>query len=92
MYPGIPISEHAIYILDNNGDLNTTYSRYPLPRLDEDQEHIVKVILQRKGFYRSTNGKDEGKGQYLLGAHILYILKENPEWIRIKIASNKFGL
>ena len=89
MYPGIPISVAAIYWMDKDGKLCNKNS---VPRLDDDQLHIVKVIIQRRGFYRSTNGKDEGKGQYLTGAKILAIIQENPEWIRTKIASNKFGL
>lgn len=83
------ISPTANIIMDNEGNLQVSW---------HDKEHyaaecaIIKAIIERKGWYRSRNGKDSGQGKYLPGDVILGILKENPEWIRTKVSATKFGL
>jgi hypothetical protein len=67
-------------------------SRNGLNSLSIEDRVIVRIIIEKKGMWVGTNGQDQGRGKYLPGFAIRKILKENPEWIRTKVASKKFGL
>ena len=80
------VDDNTIYILDNNGAINWRII------VDDDFNTIIKAIIERRGFYRSLNSKDAGRGRYMTGTSINKILKENPDWIKTKATSMKFGI
>lgn len=83
------IQPSALYIMDHNGELVVNSG---IRVFDDDDRKIILIIIERKGFFRSLTSKDSGRGKYLVGASILKVLKENPDWIKTKVISNKYGI
>lgn len=75
----------SILILENDGTLKQGSHEI------EDRP-VLSAIVDRKGWNRGSSYKDTGLGKWMPVVDVVKILEENPEWIRTKVASKKFGL
>jgi hypothetical protein len=80
---------HAALITIDNEELR----RYPTNiHLDKEDRELLFIIINKKGYFIGTKPEHRDRGKYMPIPKILDILEENPDWIRIKKVSNKFGL
>jgi hypothetical protein len=80
---------HAALITVLDGEVR----RYPGNIfLDKEEKELIFIIISKKGYFVGAKAAHRDRGKYMTIPKIIEILEENPDWIRIKKVSNKFGL
>ena len=73
--------------------LNDEVVHYPSNiGLDAEDKSLIHIVVDKKGYFRGTKADHKDRGKYMTISKLCGILEENPDWIRIKKVSNKFGL
>lgn len=68
-------------------------SRYPGNLiLDKEEKELIHIVIDKKGYFVGTKPEHRDRGKYMTIIRLIEIMEENPDWIRIKKVSNKFGL
>jgi hypothetical protein len=80
---------HAALITVRDGELRNYPSNLSL--FTEEKE-LLCIIVSKKGYFIGTKPEHRDRGKYMPIPKIIEVLEENPDWIRIKKVSNKFGL
>lgn len=81
--------KHSALITIDKGELR----RWPGGiHLESEEKDLIHLIVEKKGYFIGTKPYHLDRGKYLSISTICDILEENPDWIRIKKISNKFGL
>jgi len=81
--------KHAALITVRDGELRIHPSNLSL--FTEEKE-LIFIIVSKKGYFIGTKPEHRDRGKYMPIPKIIEVLEENPDWIRIKKVSNKFGL